>query len=115
MLNLFLAIPARRASRFSIVRPAGINLPAIGLTSHQQGIQRTTGGDFVVSGSGLQSGYIYFADRSSLNIIKVLSPMVRSFNHIGGIQVADDILAAGYERSESGAAGTSVVLFYDVR
>jgi hypothetical protein len=40
---------------------------------------------------------------------------VRDFNHIGGIQVTDDILAAGYERSESGASGTSVVLFYDVR
>jgi hypothetical protein len=40
---------------------------------------------------------------------------VGDFNHIGGIQVAEDILAAGYERLESGAAGTSVVLFYDVR
>jgi hypothetical protein len=69
----------------------------------------------VVSGSGLRTGYIYFADRSSLKIGKVLTPVASNFNHFGGIQVADDVLAAGYERSESGAAGTSVVLFYDVR
>ena len=115
MLELFREIPSRGASRFSIVRPAAVNLPQIGLKSHQQGIQRTAGGDFVVSGSGLRSGYIYFADRSSLKIGEVLSPVVSNFNHFGGIQVADDILAAGYERFESGAAGTSVVLFYDVR
>src|SRR6476660_4584326 len=58
MLELFREIPSRGASRFSIVRPAAVNLPPIG---------------------------------------------------------PDDILAPGYERSESGAAGTSVVLFYDVR
>ena len=69
----------------------------------------------MVSGSGSRSGYLYFADRSSLKIGEVLTPVVSNFNHFGGIQVADDILAAGYERSESGAAGTSVVLFYDVR
>jgi hypothetical protein len=69
----------------------------------------------VVSGSGLRTGDIYFADRSSLKIGGVLTPVVSNFNHFGGIQVADDILAAGYERSESGATGTSVVLFYDVR
>jgi hypothetical protein len=115
MLELFREIPSRGASRFSIVRPATVNLPPIGPKSHQQGIQRTTGGDFVVSGSGLQVGYIYFADRSSLKIREVLTPVVGSFNHFGGIQVADNILAAGYERFESGAAGTSVVLFYDVR
>ena len=115
MLELFREIPSRGASRFSIVRPAAVNLPQIGLKSHQQGIQRTAGGDFVVSGSGLRSGYIYFADRSSLKIGEVLTPVVSNFNHFGGIQVADDILAAGYERFESGAAGTSVVLFYDVR
>jgi hypothetical protein len=115
MLELFREIPSRGASRFSIVRPSTVNLPQIGPKSHQQGIQRTTGGDFVVSGSGLRSGYIYFADRSSLKIGEVLTPVVSNFNHFGGIQVTDDILAAGYERSESGAAGTSVVLFYDVR
>ena len=115
MLELFREIPSRGASRFSIVRPSTVNLPQIGLKSHQQGIQRTTGGDFVVSGSGLRSGYIYFADRSSLKIGQVLTPVVSNFNHLGGIQVTGDILAAGYERFESGAAGTSVVLFYDVR
>jgi hypothetical protein len=115
MLELFREIPSRGASRFSIVRPANLSLPPIGPTSHQQGIQRTTGGDFVVSGSGLRSGYLYFADRSSLKIEKVLTPVVSDFNHIGVIQVTDDILGAGYERFESGAAGTSVVLFYDVR
>jgi hypothetical protein len=50
-----------------------------------------------------------------LNIIGVLTPVVRDFNHIGGIQVAEDILGAGYERLESGPTGTSVVLFYDVK
>jgi hypothetical protein len=115
MLELFREIPSRGASRFSIVRPATVNLPPIGPKSHQQGIQRTTGGDFVISGSGLPSGYIYFADRSSLKIGEVLTPVVSNFNHFGGIQVAEDILAAGYERFESGAAGSSVVLFYDVR
>jgi hypothetical protein len=50
-----------------------------------------------------------------LKIKEVLTPVVESFNHFGGIQVSDNFLAAGYERFESGAAGTSVVLFYDVR
>ena len=115
MLQLFKSIPARGASRFSITRPAAISLPAIGKKNHQQGIQRTTDGHFVVSGSGSRSGYIYFAAGSSLKIIGVLTPVVGDFNHLGGIQVAEDILAAGYERLESGAPGTSVVLFYDVR
>jgi hypothetical protein len=115
MLEQFREIPSRGASRFSMVRPATVSLPPIGPKNHQQGIQRTTGGDFVVSGSGSRSGYIYFADRSSLKIGEILTPVVGDFNHFGGIQVAEDILAAGYERSESGAAGTSVVLFYDVR
>jgi hypothetical protein len=115
MLEQFREIPSRGASRFSIVRPANVSLPPIGPKSHQQGIQRTTGGDFVVSGSGLRSGYIYFADRSSLKIGEVLTPVVSNFNHIGGIQLTDDILGAGYERFESGATGTSVVLLYDVR
>jgi hypothetical protein len=115
MLEQFQEIPARGAVRFSIKRPATISLPAIGPKSHQQGIQRTTNGQFVVSGSGSQSGYIYFADQSSFKITGVLTPVVRDFNHIGGIQVAEDILAAGYERLESGAMGTSTVLFYDLR
>ena len=115
MLQSFQEIPARGASRFSIRWPATISLPAIGPKSHQQGIQRTTDGQFIVSGSGSQSGYIYFADASSLNIVGLITPVVRDFNHIGGIQVAEDILAAGYERWESGAAGTSAGLFYDVR
>jgi hypothetical protein len=115
MLELFREIPSRGASRFSIVRPTTVDLPPMGLRSHQQGIQRTTGGDFVISGSGSRSGYLYFADRSTLKIGEVVAPVVRNFNHLGGIQVANDILAVGYERLESGASGTSVVLFYDVR
>lgn len=83
------------------------------LTWHQQGIQKTKRGGFVVSGSAPDTGYLYFTDARG-SIIRVLTPTHSNFNHLGGCQVVDDFLAVGYERYENKEAGPSKVLFYDI-
>jgi hypothetical protein len=112
----FNSVTPDKASKFSISRPSGIKLPegAGSDNHHQQGIQKTVRGEFVVSGSAEDTGYIYFTD-SNCNISNVICPDYDNLNHIGGIQVVNDILVAGYERFEDGKNGKSKVLFYDIR
>jgi hypothetical protein len=85
-----------------------------GLTWHQQGIQRLPNGGWVVTGSSPSTGYLYCTDANG-TVTSVHTPSVGNFNHLGGCQVADGILAVGYERFENGSSGTSTVLFFDVR
>ena len=113
---IYKAVESDHASKFSIIRPTDILLPK-GADSyppyHQQGIQKTTRGEFVVSGSAENPGYVYFTN-ANYEIAKVVCPKYGDYNHCGGIQVVDDILVVGYEHLESGKSGTSKVLFYDI-
>ena len=86
---------------------------------HQQSIQKTTDGRFVVTGSAANQGYIYFTDPNR-NVVKIVTPEElgytnnRNYDHLGGCQVTENILAVGYERLESESEGTSQVLFFDI-
>ena len=114
--TMFNAVNPEKAVKFLITRPDHIALPdgAGSGPYHQQGIQKTIRGEFVVSGSASHTGYIYFTD-SDCNIVNLICPSYDNFNHAGGLQVIDDILVTGYERLENGASGTSKILFYDIR
>jgi hypothetical protein len=120
MKTLFEAVDRKNPSTFSLVKPKGVTLPdgSAGSRTHQQGIQRTVRGEFAVSGSASEHGYIYLTDPQGV-VVYVIEPDYRNaageaYNHAGGFQIADDVLVVGYERREAGAAGTSKVLFYDV-
>jgi hypothetical protein len=116
-------VHADAPERLLIANPDGLRLPrgSSGETNwHQQGIQRTGQGQFVVSGSAPEAGYLYFTD-AALRVVNVVAPRGttqaanhRQLNHLGGLQVAGDLLAVGYERYQNGAAGTSRILFYDI-
>jgi len=114
--NTFASVTPDQASKFSIIRPPNIAMPkgAGSGSHHQEGIQKTVRGEFVVSGSAEDTGYIYFTD-SDCTISNVICPHYDNLNHMGGIQVVDDILVAGYEHFEDKEKGKSKVLFYDIR
>jgi hypothetical protein len=86
---------------------------------HQQSIHKTANGDFVVTGSAKDGGYIYFAN-GNRKIVKIIRPesygYVNSsgYDHLGGCQVVENILAVGYESLYGGEDGTSDVLFFDI-
>lgn len=120
--KIYRAVAAKNASSFTITNPNRKSLPdkADSGSYHQQGIQRTARGEYVVSGSAKDTGYIYFANANG-EIVNVIEPdsddepdSDENYNHCGGIQVVDDILVVGYERLEKGEEGTSKVLFYDI-
>jgi len=117
------AVRAQRPAHLRITRSDTIAMPAgsSGNASwHQQGIQRTVRGEFVVSGSAPAAGYLYFTN-SAGSVVKVLTPTnttepphVQDLNHLGGLQVAGDFLAVGYERYENRNSGSSKIVFYDI-
>lgn len=114
--SAFNALSEMGATAFRLVRPESVRMPA-GHNGdwdyHQQGIQKTSRGEFIVSGSAPETGYIYLTD-SQNRAVKVATPTSGNFNHLGGFQVAEYILAVGYERLEGGSNGTSKILFFDV-
>lgn len=123
ILQAFNAVQPAGPTHLSITKPAAIVMPA-GFkgdsTWHQQGIQKTSRGEFVVSGSSPEVGYIYFTNsaRTIMNVVtprkSTEPPNPKNCNHLGGCQVADNFLAVGYERFENKSEGTSKILFYDI-
>ena len=101
----------------AIVMPAGYRGDS---TWHQQGIQKTARGEFIVSGSSPEVGYLYFTNtaRTIVNVVtprkSLEPPNPQSCNHLGGFQVAGDFLAVGYERFQNKSSGTSKILFYNI-
>lgn len=119
-VTAFSRIRENAPQTFTLVRPVNIDLPAgynrsIGPFPkyHQEGIQKTPDGTFYVSGSADQNGYFYVANGGRIHT--VIQPAPREFNHAGGFQITDGILAVGLEQYEAGAQGGSKVFFYDVR
>jgi len=116
--QLFQAVNNKPTEEFLIKCPANSSFPDdvnILEMYHQQGIQKHTSGGFVVSGSAKDNGYLYLTD-STHEIVKILDIEHDhdNYNHVGGIQVVDDILVIGYEHLETKNRGTSRVLFYDI-
>ncbi len=102
------------AKQFSLNSDHPVALPAITKSSrHQQSIQRTARGEFIVTGSADDEGYFYLTDQNH-KIVKVIAPPSNGYNHLGGSQVTNDILAVGYEQLSAGRKGTSKVIFYNV-
>jgi len=118
----FNAIQPDGSTRLLITKPSPLVMPSGytgSMTWHQQGIQKTAGGNFVVSGSSPEVGYIYFTDTARTVVRvetprKLTDPGPQECNHLGGFQVAGTFLAIGYERYENKSSGTSKILFYDI-
>ncbi len=119
----FDAIQSREPAHWLVTRPAAISMPRRSRGDpnwHQQGIQKTARGGWVVSGSAPDVGYLYFTNPAG-EIVNVVTPEAwteppdpQPLNHLGGLQVAGDLLAVGYERYQCRRRGTSKILFYDI-
>ena len=119
----FTAIEEEEATPFTLSNPANLDLPAGPSKYHQQGIQQLPDGGWAVSGSGAEQGYLYFttADGNIHTIFKMpedlqLSASARqqAYNHPGGFQITDNILAVGVEYTEDRKASASRVVLLDV-
>jgi len=123
ILQAFNAVQPEGPTHLFVTKPPVIVMPAGysgDSTWHQQGIQKTARGEFIVSGSSPETGYLYFTDVAR-TIVKVVIPRISTeppspqvCNHLGGFQVAGDFLAVGYERFQSKSSGTSKILLYDI-
>lgn len=115
ILQTFEKMRENQAVPFNITNNNGLSFPRISGSKHQQSIQKTNNGEFVITGSANEIGYFYLTD-SAHNIIQVITPEHegKDYNHLGGCQVADNILAVGYERLSAGKKGTSAILFYNI-
>ncbi|MEO5997610.1 MAG: hypothetical protein ABIN89_12815 [Chitinophagaceae bacterium] len=121
ILQAFNAVQPGVPTPLFITKPGAIVMPS-GFrgdsTWHQQGIQKTLLGEFVVSGSSPGVGYLYFTNnaRTIVNVVTPIKstepPNPNNCNHLGGFQVAGSFLAVGYERFENRSTGTSKILFY---
>lgn len=124
VLSLFDAIKEKAKSEILLKRPNSIILPegntdsgSIGVdaTHHQQSIQKTSSGGFIVTGSAKELGYVYFTDNNN-KIIQIKTPgyidfQGKSYNHFGGCQITNGILAFGIERIKGD--NTSNILFFN--
>jgi hypothetical protein len=117
--GMFNGVNPQTPEPFQITRPRDVKIPAGANTSgfHQQGIQKTTSGEFVITGSAKKTGYIYKTSPAK-NIETVIEPVFwdinqKRLNHLGGFQIAEDIIAVGYERLANRRYGTSKILFYN--
>lgn len=111
----FEQIKENKAGPFIIENNAGLEFPKRSGKKHQQAIQKMQDGGFVITGSADGTGYFYLTD-PALKVINVIEPKYKDkdYDHLGGGQVTENILAVGYEGLSGGAKGTSAVLFYDI-
>ena len=111
----FCAIQPGISSPFALKHTGGVTLPAGHASGnyHQQAIQRTARGEVVISGSAQDSGYLYFANADRA-IVHLITPQHETFNHLGGLQIVDELLAVGYQRATIDSQGSSEVLFFDI-
>jgi hypothetical protein len=120
---------------FKFAPGSGLALPSSSgdSTKHQQGIQKFPAGinygsqnysaGFAVSGSA-DKGYLYFTDAgnnivkvvtappfSSLNLKATNKEQYEKFNHMGGFQIAEGMLAVGMEEAGEDDHGSVVFLY----
>jgi hypothetical protein len=116
----FNQVNPNNAAKFQIQQPSAVKMPSgaeNSSTYHQQGIQKTDQGAFIVSGSATSQGYFYIVDSNNTIVSLLTVPdtfQKNHFNHMGGCQQFLNVLAVGCENYNAGKTGTSVVLFYDV-
>lgn len=121
LLNAFNDLDGASPQTFTLIQEDTFLTLPVGhdnMFYHQQGIQKLANGGFAISGSARDMGYIYLTN-SDLKVTSVITPEFRNqanekYNHLGGFQVSENILAIGLERLESRANGTSLILFYNV-
>lgn len=116
--TMFQGVNPNISKPFHITRPRDIKIPAGAGTSgfHQQGI-KSRNGEFFISGSAKRTGYIYKTTNNH-TIATIITPDFwaihqKRLNHLGGFQIACNIIAVGYERSANRRHGTSKILFYN--
>lgn len=118
--NAFKAVRPRNAQKFNLTNPgapgnmpSGFNQGGVPGKYHQQGIQKTASGGFVVSGSTpVGSASYFYVTGPDLRVVSV-TRIDSTFTHAGGIQVCGNILGIGVEKIDQPSGG-SRVHFYDI-
>lgn len=118
----FSAVAETNAGSFKLLNRYQLDLPQGKSSYHQQGIQRW-GGGWVVSGSGPDKGYLYFASPAGNIHTKYTVPDdlglptlgdTLKYNHPGGFQIANNILAIGIENTDLRRDSYSRIVLLDV-
>ena len=112
----FAAIDGSVFRSHQIHNKAGFPLPSPTARFHQQGIQALEAGGWAVSGSDADTGYLYFTDPAgSIHTVYRPADKGKKYNHPGGFQITDDILAVGLENTDLRKESYSKIIFLDVR
>lgn len=120
---VFSTTKADEAAGFQVYNPAGLNIPQEGTSYHQQGIQQLSDGGWVVSGSGQEKGYLYFTAADGVihtvltmpDDLRISGPGASlKYNHPGGFQLTDHILAVGLENTDHRRDSYSRVVLLDI-
>ena len=111
----FMSVDASISHSSLVQNKVELPLPFHTSRYHQQGIQALSSGGWAVSGSDVDTGYLYFSDAAG-SIHTVYRPVddALKYNHPGGFQIADDILAIGLENADLRKGSYSKIVFLDV-
>lgn len=119
----FASVKEKEARAFSLSNVNNLIIPAGRNSYHQQGIQQLEGGGWAVSGSGEEKGYIYFTDKEGvIHTVYTIpddldtpdSEKGRKYNHPGGFQITNNVLAIGVENTDDRKDSYSKIVFLDV-
>ncbi|MEZ5044512.1 MAG: hypothetical protein R2828_31750 [Saprospiraceae bacterium] len=120
---VFEAVPEKAVASFKLSNREQLVLPMGGKSYHQQGIQRLEGGGWVVSSSAQDQGYLYFTSAEGVlqNVWTIPDKLVLSdsstslkYNHPGGFQIVNNILAIGLENTDHRRESYARVILLDI-
>jgi hypothetical protein len=122
VLNSFNAVKSGTSDKpggieFALTNPFNADIPHQASNKHQQGMQKTQGAGYIVTGSG-DRAYFYVTNANHQILAKVVTPTVTDskrdfYDHAGGCQLVDNILVFGCEQYDDKGKGPSAVVFYD--
>lgn len=120
----FTILESEKAEVFRLRNEADLPIPDGQSSFHQQGVQQLADGGWAVSGSDRETGYLYFTDADGRMHTKFTVPTDLKlsggaadlkYNHPGGFQVTDHILAVGVENTDHRKDSYGRVILLDVR
>lgn len=112
-----------QATVFYLKNDQQLPIPDGNSSFHQQGVQQLADGGWAVSGSDRETGYLYFADADGSIHTKYTVPTdlklegeaaALKYNHPGGFQITDNILAVGIENTDLRKDSYGRVVLLDV-
>lgn len=112
-----------KAEAFYLKNDRQLPIPDGESSFHQQGIQHLEDGGWVVSGSDRETGYLYFAGADGIIHTKYTVPSdlnlegeaaTLKYNHPGGFQITNDLLAVGIENTDDRKDSYGRVVVLDV-